>query len=129
MVLELRFFLVVLLYVFLQATDVDSVEFLPSFLCVSLPLMPRWYFVFMFPQGLLLFVVDELARGITVGLAIEMMDVRLRSFLRMRHVCCALSSPKITLSLLSVAAELSFLLCFFLLKTVELLTIDLVDLR
>lgn len=44
-------------------------------------------------EGLLLFGVDELARGVAVGLAIEMVDVRLGHFLRMRHVGCALSSP------------------------------------
>lgn len=55
-------------------------------------------------EGFLLFGVDELAGGVAVGLAIEMVDVRMGHFLRMRHVGCAFSSPKITLSFLPVAA-------------------------
>ena len=55
-------------------------------------------------ERLLLLGVDELARSVAVCLAIELMDVRLRHFLRMRHVGCALCCSKITLRLLPVAA-------------------------
>lgn len=55
-------------------------------------------------EGFLLFGIDELAGSVAVSFAIEVVDVRMGHFLRMRYVGCALSSPKIPLSLLPVAA-------------------------